>query len=68
VWDVQFYAETMNANSPQRIFKFQSDVLLSQDSRTRPTWLGFTGQLTGQVPWNIVSGPLILSLVRKLEN
>lgn len=54
VWDVQFYAETMNANSPQRIFKFQSDVLLSQDSRTRPTWLGFTSQLTGQIPWNIV--------------
>lgn len=55
VWDVQFYAETLNTNSPQRIFKFQSDISLSQDPRTRPTWLSFTGQLTGQIPWNLVS-------------
>lgn len=55
VWDVQFYGETTNANSPQRIFKFQSDVLLSQDSRTAPTWQAFSGQLQGQIPWNLVS-------------
>jgi manganese peroxidase len=55
VWDVQFYSETRNANSPQRIFKFQSDVLLSTDPRTEPTWLAFTGQLNGQIPWNLVS-------------
>jgi manganese peroxidase len=55
VWDVQFYSETLNANSPQRIFKFQSDVLLSQDSRTSATWQGFSNQVTGQIPWNIVS-------------
>ena len=53
VWDVNFYGETMNPNSPQRIFKFQSDILLSQDPRTRPTWLAFTNQLTGQIPWNL---------------
>lgn len=55
VWDVQFYAETLNPNSPQRIFKFQSDISLSQDPRTRPTWLAFTGQVNGQIPWNLVS-------------
>jgi hypothetical protein len=53
VWDVQFYAETRNANSPQRIFKFESDVKLSEDPRTAPTWNAFTGQLTGQIPWNL---------------
>ncbi|KAH7312646.1 ligninase H2 precursor [Stachybotrys elegans] len=53
VWDVNFYGETMNANSPRRIFKFQSDILLSQDPRTRPTWLAFTNQVTGQIPWNL---------------
>ncbi|KFA80065.1 hypothetical protein S40288_08219 [Stachybotrys chartarum IBT 40288] len=53
MWDVQFYAETTSANSPQRIFKFQSDVLLSQDSRTAPTWQQFSGQLQGQIPWNL---------------
>lgn len=69
VWDVQFYAETLNPNSPQRIFKFQSDILLSQDPRTRPTWLAFTGQLTGQIPWNLASlSPFLCSCNSFLTN
>jgi hypothetical protein len=55
VWDVNFYGETTSTTSPARVFKFQSDINLSQDSRTSPTWQAFTGQETGQRPWNGVS-------------
>ncbi|KAI9152300.1 Versatile peroxidase [Paramyrothecium foliicola] len=41
VWNTQFYNETMNPNTPQRVFKFDSDVALSQDSRTGPLWQQF---------------------------
>jgi hypothetical protein len=51
VWDVKFYEETTNPNSPQRVFKFQSDVLLAQDARTSGTWQAFSGT-NGQRAWN----------------
>lgn len=54
VWDVLFYSETTNPNSPKRVFKFKSDVALSKDSRTSTAWGAFSGP-TGQAPWNGVS-------------
>lgn len=30
VWDVKFYSETLSNNPPKRVFKFASDVVLSQ--------------------------------------
>jgi hypothetical protein len=57
VWDVLFYGETTNPNSPARVFKFKSDVALSKDSRTSGAWAAFSGA-TGQAPWNGVSKTL----------
>jgi hypothetical protein len=51
VWDVLFYGETTNPNSPARVFKFKSDIALSKDSRTSGAWQAFSGA-TGQAPWN----------------
>lgn len=53
VWDTNFYGETTDPNSPKQVFKFQSDVGLSQDSRTKGAWTAFTGT-QGQRPWNRV--------------
>lgn len=54
VWDVLFYSEVTDPNSPPRVFKFDSDVRLSKDSRTSGAWGAFSGS-TGQAPWNAVS-------------
>ncbi|KAG8406913.1 hypothetical protein J3459_018550 [Metarhizium acridum] len=51
VWDTNFYGETTDASSPKQVFKFQSDINLSQDSRTTGAWTAFTGT-QGQRPWN----------------
>ncbi|OAA43291.1 ligninase H2 precursor [Metarhizium rileyi] len=51
VWDTNFYGETTDANAPKRIFKFQSDINLSQDPRASGAWKAFTGT-AGQRPWN----------------
>ncbi|KAH8172412.1 peroxidase domain-containing protein [Sarocladium implicatum] len=51
VWDVLFYSEVTDPNSPERVFKFDSDVRLSKDSRTKGAWGAFSGS-TGQAPWN----------------
>lgn len=51
VWDVLFYSETTDPNSPQRVFKFKSDVALSKDSRTKGAWTAFSGS-NGQAAWN----------------
>jgi hypothetical protein len=51
VWDTKFYGDTTNATSPRRVFKFQSDINLSLDSRTKGAWRAFTGP-AGQAPWN----------------
>jgi manganese peroxidase len=55
VWDVAFYGQTTDPNAPKRVFKFQSDINLSKDPRTAPTWNAFSGLITGQLPWNQVS-------------
>ncbi|KAJ3498026.1 hypothetical protein NLG97_g1447 [Lecanicillium saksenae] len=52
IWDTAFYGQTLNSAAPRRVFKFQSDINLSKDKRTRGTWAGFIG-LTGQIPWNL---------------
>jgi hypothetical protein len=51
VWDTNFYDETTSSTSPARVFKFQSDINLSLDPRTSPTWDRFKGT-RGQGPWN----------------
>ncbi|UNI21317.1 Manganese peroxidase [Purpureocillium takamizusanense] len=51
VWDVEFYGQTTDPNAPKRVFKFQSDVNLSKDERTKGAWTAFSGP-TGQAPWN----------------
>ncbi|TQV90810.1 hypothetical protein V2A60_002491 [Cordyceps javanica] len=51
VWDTAFYGETLDAQAPQRVFKFQSDVNLSRDPRTSAVWNRFVGA-RGQRPWN----------------
>ncbi|KJZ75627.1 hypothetical protein HIM_05090 [Hirsutella minnesotensis 3608] len=53
VWDVRFYGQVRQPIGPAMITKFPSDVALSQDSRTRGTWDGFTGVITSQLPWNL---------------
>lgn len=52
VWDVVFYQETMNPNTPQRILKFPSDVHLADDSRTKNTFAFYADEDWGQAMWN----------------
>ncbi|KAF2275707.1 heme peroxidase [Westerdykella ornata] len=49
VWDVAFYGETLSTSSPKRVFKFASDIKLSQDSRAKSEWEAF---VNGQGHWN----------------
>ncbi|KAM4061236.1 peroxidase domain-containing protein [Hirsutella rhossiliensis] len=51
VWDVRFYGQVTSSSTPRRVFKFQSDINLSQDPRTNGPWKAFSGP-TGQRPWN----------------
>jgi hypothetical protein len=51
VWDVAFYAETTSASAPPRVFKFPSDVKLSQHSLASAEWNQFAN---GQGHWNEV--------------
>ncbi|KAK2041816.1 peroxidase [Colletotrichum somersetense] len=53
VWDVLFYKETLNPNSPPRVFKFPSDVSLSQHPETSKEFKDFAG-IGGQQHWNEV--------------
>ncbi|KAF2019204.1 class II peroxidase [Aaosphaeria arxii CBS 175.79] len=48
IWDVAFYGETTTA-APPRVLKFQSDINLSKDSRTKSEWQAF---INGQGHWN----------------
>jgi len=62
VWDVLFYKQTLG-KAPPRVFKFHSDVVLSQDSRISQEFQEFAGP-GGQDHWNEVSlGLLRLRLV-----
>ncbi|KAF3356773.1 hypothetical protein VdG1_06196 [Verticillium dahliae VDG1] len=51
VWDVKYYGETIDANAPQCVFKFQSDVNLANDARTRAAWESFIPE-SSQGAWN----------------
>jgi catalase (peroxidase I) len=51
VWDVAFYGQT-TGSPPPRVMKFNSDIKLSQDSRTKTEWDAF---VAGQAHWNSVS-------------
>lgn len=53
VWDMAFYPQTTN-NPPPRVFKFQSDINLSKDSRTSASWAQFSDRATAQGRWNAV--------------
>lgn len=65
IWDVAFYPQT-TANPPPRVLKFQSDINLSGDSRTKADWAAFGAGATGQNAWNLVSGLLYCSDTLKI--
>ncbi|KAI9778890.1 MAG: hypothetical protein M1839_007853 [Geoglossum umbratile] len=49
VWDVKFYNETLQAVGPKKVFKFQSDLVLSKDARVSNEWAAF---VNSQGHWN----------------
>lgn len=51
VWDTRFYSETASPDTPSNVFKFPSDLALSNNSETSTTWQVFAGDLNG---WNTV--------------
>ncbi|KAI1308822.1 peroxidase [Xylaria venustula] len=52
VWDVLYYEETYGTvNTPERVFKFPSDVALAKYSVTTSEWISFLGS-GGQDHWN----------------
>ena len=52
VWDTLFYNQTLGTGPlPKQVLRFPSDIVLSQDSRTRDEWLRFNG-VDGQTHWN----------------
>ncbi len=57
VWDVLFYQQTLGTvKTPKRVFKFQSDIVLSQDPRIEQEFQEFAGT-GGQDHWNEVRNP-----------
>jgi hypothetical protein len=55
VWDIRFYAETLNPNAPSNIFKFAADVKFSTHPRMADEWAKFASPKDGQDHWNDVS-------------
>ncbi|KAI0434590.1 class II peroxidase [Xylaria sp. FL1042] len=52
VWDVLYYEETYGTvDTPERVFKFPSDVSLAKYSVTTSEWISFLGS-GGQDHWN----------------
>ncbi|KAH9883174.1 hypothetical protein J1614_000030 [Plenodomus biglobosus] len=51
IWDIAFYPQT-TADPPVRVLKFQSDINLSKDSRTKAEWAEFSDRNLGQNHWN----------------
>ena len=49
VWDVAFYNETLQAKPKKKVFRFQSDIALSQYPATADEWQRFVGD---QKHWN----------------
>lgn len=55
ILDTAFYGETFG-QAPPRVFKFRSDIVLSEDPRVFQAFRGFVGE-QGQVPWRAVCDP-----------
>lgn len=51
-WDNKYYGETASPDTPDGVFKFQSDISLSNDSETSGTWQTFAKD---QGAWEAVS-------------
>jgi hypothetical protein len=51
VWDTAFYGQTLQATAPKNVFRFKSDLVLSQDPRINDEWQAFAGT-GGQSHWN----------------
>ncbi|KAK1532858.1 peroxidase [Colletotrichum costaricense] len=51
-WDIAYYQQTLNPNAPPAVFKFQSDINVSQDPRTNGVWKAFAAGPRGQFMWN----------------
>ncbi|KAF4828000.1 Ligninase LG5 [Colletotrichum tropicale] len=51
VWDVLYYKETLSDRSPPRVFKFPSDIAISQHPETSKEFRDFAGP-GGQNHWN----------------
>ena len=57
IWDVSYYNDTFN--QPPGVFVFQSDISVSQDSRSGPTFKSFIGQ-QAYVSLSLASPPPLL--------
>lgn len=64
VWNTNFYLETPRNDTPQRIFKFHSDVSIAQYEESKSLWALFSDPNIGLSTWNSVS---ILIFTQLLE-
>ncbi|CAG7560162.1 unnamed protein product [Fusarium equiseti] len=53
VWDILFYQQTLDKNSPKRVYKFPSDEVLAKHPLTKPAFEAFASGSTGQAAWNV---------------
>ncbi|KAF2259442.1 heme peroxidase [Lojkania enalia] len=51
VWDVKFYPETTSDHTPQRVFKFKSDVTMAEHPRSQELWTLFSDPERGPGAW-----------------
>ncbi|KAI3397182.1 hypothetical protein diail_11156 [Diaporthe ilicicola] len=54
IWDNIYYSETASPITPDEVFKFQSDISLSNNSRTSGTWQQFA---TDKGAWDADESP-----------
>jgi hypothetical protein len=52
VFDTRYYAETLDPNAPQRVYKLESDINLAKDPRTNAIWKSFSSPVMGQLKFN----------------
>ncbi|KAF4950571.1 hypothetical protein FSARC_13139 [Fusarium sarcochroum] len=52
VWDILFYQQTLDQNSPKRVYKFPSDEALAKHPLTQPAFEAFASGSSGQAAWN----------------
>jgi hypothetical protein len=51
IWDASYYNQTLQPTAPKKVFRFNSDLVLSKDPRVNDEWLQFAG-VGGQGHWN----------------